>query len=73
MPRSIVWRLASPTQDSMKHPEMHKKVKVRKKILKVKKIYIYWGEKNFDFFFLSKKMQVAKIARAGQKLCGGGG
>ncbi len=30
---SIVSRLASPTQDGMKHPEMHKKVKVSRGVL----------------------------------------
>ncbi len=35
---SIVSRLASPTQDSMKHPEMHKKVKARKIVGGEKKI-----------------------------------
>ena len=41
---SIVSRLASPTQDGMKYPEMDKKkVKVRKKNLELKKM----GEKNF--------------------------
>ena len=36
---SIVWHLASPTQDGMKHPEMYKKVKVRKNFLEVKNTF----------------------------------
>ncbi len=52
--------LASPTQDGKKHPEMRKKVKVRKKILDVKN------------FFLKKKKK-RKISPKNENLCLGGG
>ena len=53
---SIVSRLASPTQDGMKHPEMHKKAKVRKKMEVKKKL----GEKNLK----KKKIQKTKVGPA---------
>ena len=49
------------TQDGMKHPEMHKQVKVRKKKLDVTKKK--WVKKNFD----PPPPKLLKIARAAQK------
>ena len=36
----IVSRFASPTQDGMKHPEMHKNVSEKKFLLEVKKKFV---------------------------------
>ena len=59
---NIVSRLASPTQDGMKYPEMHKKVKVRKHFLEVKKNWVNFILSTQDGMKHPEMQKVRKIA-----------